>query len=201
MGRGKTKRYKLNYRAIYGKPKGKYKIVYADPPWSIQTTSQVPSGRPNSRPYVAMRQIDIFNLDVKSITDRDCVLFLWATPPLIPEALFTIKSWGFEYKTVGFVWIKKNKKANTNFWGMGWWTRSNPEFCLIATKGNPKRIKANIHSVVESVIEEHSKKPDIVREKIIELCGDVRRIELFARNKIDGWDVWGDEVESDISLS
>ena len=175
----------------------KYQIIYADPPWSIQTTSQIPSGRPNSRPYVAMRQIDIFGLKVNEIADKDCLLFLWATSPLLPEALFTIKCWGFEYKTIGFVWIKKNKKANTNFWGMGWWTRSNPEFCLIATKGNPKRVKANIHSVVESKIEEHSKKPSIVRDKIVELCGDISRIELFAREKVKGWDSWGNEINDD----
>lgn len=167
----------------------KYQIILADPPWSISTTAQIPSGRPNSRPYRAMRMIDIFDLPVKDMADTNCVLFLWATSPLIPEALYTIKSWGFEFKNVAFTWIKKNKKSNSLFWGMGWWTRSNPEFCLLGTKGNPKRDKANVHSVIEAPIEKHSKKPDIIRHKIIELCGNLPRIELFARDNIVGWDV------------
>ena len=179
----------------------KYNIIYADPPWSIQTTSQVPSGRPGCKPYVAMRQVDIFDLPVNTIAADDCVLFLWATAPLIPEAIFTIKTWGFEYKTVGFTWVKRNKKSDSWFWGMGWWTRSNPEYCLMGVKGNPKREAKDIHSVLDNKIQEHSKKPDIVRDKIIALCGNLPRIELFAREKIEGWDVWGDEVDSDIELN
>lgn len=175
-------------------PKKKYQIIYADPPWSIQATSQVPSGRPTARPYMAMRQCDIFNLPVSEISDMNCVLFIWATAPLLPEAIYTIKAWGFEYKTVGFTWVKRNRKSDSWFWGMGWWTRSNPEYCLIGTKGNPKRLVKNILSIIDTPIEEHSKKPDIVREKIIELCGDLSRIELFARQKALGWDAWGNEV-------
>jgi len=106
----------------------KYNIIYADPAWSIQTTSQVPSGRPNSMPYRAMRMCDIFDLPVKDITADDCVLFLWATAPLIPEAIYTMKAWGFEYKTIAFTWVKRNTKADSWFWGMGWWTRSNRTF-------------------------------------------------------------------------
>ena len=178
----------------------KYKTILADPPWSIQTTSQVPSGRPNTRPYVAMRQCEIYDLPVSDISDKDCVCFLWATSPLLPEALYTLKSWGFEFKTVAFTWVKKNKKSDSWFWGMGWWTRSNPEYCLLGMKGRPKRLSAKVHSVIDSRIEQHSKKPDIVRDKIVELCGDIPRIELFARKKTDGWDVWGNEVDSDINL-
>lgn len=178
----------------------KYSIILADPPWSISATAQIPSGRPNSRPYVAMRMVDIFDLPVKEIAAPDCCLFLWATSPLIPEALYCMKSWGFEYKCVAFTWVKKNKNANTWFWGMGWWTRSNPEFCLLGIKGNPKRVAKNVHSVIDAKIAEHSHKPPEVREKIVALCGDIPRIELFARQKTPGWDVWGNEVESDIEL-
>ena len=178
----------------------KYNIIYADPPWSIQTTSQVPSGRPGSRPYVAMRQIDIFDLPVSEISDEDCVLFLWATAPLLPEAIFMMKCWGFEYKTVGFTWVKKNKKSDSWFWGMGWWTRSNPEYCLIGMKGSPKREAKNIHSVLDDRIMKHSKKPESVKDKIVALCGDKPRIELFAREKSIGWDSWGNEIESDIEI-
>jgi len=179
----------------------KYNIIYADPPWSISTTAQIPSGRPNSRPYAAMRQIDIYDIDVKNLADTNCCLFLWATSPLLPEAIFTMKKWGFEFKCVAFTWIKKNKIADTNFWGMGWWTRSNPEFCLLGVKGSPKRIAKNIHSVVESIIQQHSKKPNEVRDKIVQLCGDKPRIELFARERYAGWDVWGNQVDSDIEIS
>ena len=123
------------------------------------------------------------------------VLFLWATAPLIPEALFTMKSWGFEYKTIAFTWIKKNKKnKDTNFWGMGSWTRSNPEYCLLGVKGKPKSVSHSVHSVIESPIEEHSKKPNIIRDKIVELCGDIKRIELFSRQKVKGWDSVGDQL-------
>ena len=78
--------------------------------------------------------------------------------------------------------------------GMGNWTRSNPELCLLAIKGKPKRISASVHSVIDTPIERHSKKPDIVRDKIVSLCGNLPRIELFARQKTEGWDVWGNEV-------
>ena len=178
----------------------KYNIILADPPWSIAATAQIPSGRPNSRPYVAMRMVDIFSLPISEIAEKDSCLFLWATSPLIPEALFCMRSWGFEYKCVAFTWIKRNTKADSLFWGMGWWTRSNPEFCLLGTRGSPKRDAKNVHSVIDTKIEEHSKKPEEVKNKIVLLCGDKPRIELFARTKTVGWDVWGNEIESDIKI-
>lgn len=179
----------------------KYQIIYADPPWTISQMANIPSGRPSARPYKSMRQIDIFSLPIDQFTDKNCVLFLWATSPLLPEALHTMKSWGFDYKTIAFTWVKRNKKSEGWFWGMGWWTRSNPEFCLLGIKGSPKRIAKNIHSVIDSKIEEHSKKPNEVREKIIALCGDLPRLELFARQKTNGWDVWGDEIKNDIDMN
>ena len=137
---------------------------------------------------------------VAEIADRDCALFLWATFPQLPEALRLIKAWGFAYKTVAFVWLKQNPKALTWFYGLGFWTRSNAEICLLATKGHPKRQSAGIHQLVISPVERHSKKPDEVREKIVELMGDVPRIELFARQQTPGWDVWGNEVENSTVL-
>jgi len=104
-----------------------------------------------------------------------------------------MKAWGFEYKTVGFTWIKKNKNGG-NFFGVGWYTKSNAEVCLIGVKGKAPKISNSISSVVETVRERHSKKPDIIRDKIVEFCGDVPRIELFARQETEGWDVWGNEV-------
>ena len=90
--------------------------------------------------------------------------------------------------------VKKNKKADSFFWGLGYWTRSNNEICLLATKGKPKRVSKSVHQIIYEPIGKHSKKPVVVRDKIVELCGDLPRIELFARETSPGWDVWGNEV-------
>jgi N6-adenosine-specific RNA methylase IME4 len=79
----------------------------------------------------------------------------------------------------------------------GRWTRANAELCLLATKGKPKRVSASVRQIIESIPEQHSKKPDIIRDKIVELCGDLPRVELFARQRADGWTSWGDEIEKD----
>jgi len=112
----------------------------------------------------------------------------------LQEGLDTIKSWNFKYKTCAFSWVKKNKKSDSLFWGLGYYTRSNNEICLLATKGKPKRISSSVHQVVLDKIREHSRKPDCVRDRIVQLCGDLPRIELFARQRVDGWDCWGNEV-------
>ena len=143
---------------------------------------------------------DICNLPVKNIASENCVLFLWVTFPTLLDSFKVIEAWGFNYKTVAFVWVKHNKKTPTLFWGMGFWTRANAEICLLVTKGKPKRISAKVHQVIISPIEEHSKKPNEIRKRIVNLIGDLPRIELFARQKTDGWDVWGNEVNSDIKL-
>jgi len=180
----------------------KYNIIYADPPWNYCATGNtIPQRAKAGQSYVPMRMVELYSLNINQLAEKDCALFMWATAPLLPEAFYLLKCWGFEYKTVAFSWIKKNKKdTSSNFWGMGSWTRSNTEFCLLAVKGNPKSINHSIHSVFESPIEEHSKKPDKIKELIIKLCGDLPRIELFARTKTEGWDVWGNEVKSDIVL-
>ena len=143
---------------------------------------------------------DICKLPIKSISAKDSILFLWATFPQLPAALRVISAWGFQYKTVAFLWLKKNRKADSWYFGLGFWTRGNAEVCLLATRGHPKRKSKKVHQFIISPIEAHSKKPDIVRDKIIELAGDVPRIELFARQVTPGWDVWGNEVDSSIQL-
>lgn len=178
----------------------KYQIIYADPPWSYRVWSEKGTGRSASQHYKTMDKVDIQKLSVESISDKDCALFLWAIPPCLEEALELIDLWGFTYKTIAFTWVKKNKKSPSWFWGLGYWTRSNAEICLLATRGHPKRINKGIHSVVDTSIERHSKKPDEVRNRIVKLMGDLPRIELFARQKTEGWDVWGNEVESDVEL-
>jgi N6-adenosine-specific RNA methylase IME4 len=118
----------------------------------------------------------------------------------LKEGFEVIDAWGFTYKTCAFNWVKKNKKSDSWFWGLGHWTRANSEICLLATKGKPKRISKSVHQICDARIEQHSKKPDEIRDRIVELCGDLPRIELFARQPTLGWDVFGNEVISSISL-
>lgn len=178
----------------------KYNIIYADPPWQYKVYSKKGLGRSAESHYPTMSLEDIKALPVGNLAEKDCTLFMWTTMPLLFDCFSVLSSWGFQYKTVAFVWIKLNKKSDTLFWGMGHWTRANAELCILATKGHPKRISAKVHQVIMSRIEEHSKKPGETRNRIVELIGDLPRVELFARTKTDGWDTWGNEVECDINM-
>ena len=176
-------------------PTGKYSIIYADPPWTYDDKASA-GNRGAFYKYPLMEDGAICDLPVSSIADDDCILFMWATFPKMAEALQTIEAWGFTYKTVGFVWVKQSKLGRALHWGMGGWTRSNSEVCLIATRGKPKRVDAGVHQVVMSPVRAHSEKPDEVRDLIVRLVGDLPRIELFSRKVISGWDVWGNQVGS-----
>ena len=180
---------------------GKYNIIYADPPWQYWTYSKKGQGRSAESHYPTMSIADIKALPVRSLAAKDCALFMWITFPCLQEAMEVLSAWGFEYKTVAFVWVKQNRKSDSLFWGMGYWTRANAELCILATRGHPKRQSHSVHQVIMSHIEEHSKKPEEARERIVQLMGDLPRIELFARQSPVGWDVWGNEVECDISLA
>jgi len=177
----------------------KYQIIYADPPWAFKNYNDSKATNWVGEQYSTMSTEDICKLPIQEISDKDCSLFIWGTFPKLPDCLEVIKRWGFTYKTCAFNWFKENKDKSF-FFGMGYWTRSNSEFCLLATKGHPKRLSASVSQVIKYPRLKHSEKPSIVRDKIVELLGDLPRIELFARQKTDGWDVWGNEVESDISL-
>jgi N6-adenosine-specific RNA methylase IME4 len=179
----------------------KYNIIYADPPWKFEHWGKTYiSPRDPETHYNVMTMDKICSIPVSYVADENCLLFLWVTNPMLEKIFSVINAWGFEYKTVAFTWVKRNKIADSWFWGLGYWTRANSELCLLATKGNPKRINKGVHSIIETRIEEHSKKPDEVRTRIVQLCGDLPRIELFARQKTEGWDVWGNEVENSIEL-
>lgn len=169
----------------------KYSIIYADPPWNYNDKG---CNGAADRHYKSMKVEEICNLPVNHIVDKNCILFLWATYPKMQEAMKVIEAWGFTYKTIGFQWIKLNKNEIGCYFGLGRWTRGNTEPCLIAVKGKPKRISASISQLVFAPITRHSEKPPIVRNKIIELIGDLPRIELFARQQADGWDCWGNDV-------
>ena len=172
----------------------KYQVIYADPPWAYRVWSKKGSGRSAESHYPTMSMEEIENLPVWELADENCALFLWITFPLLQEIWRVVKAWGFTYKTVAFVWIKQNKKADSLFWGMGYWTRANAEICILATKGSPKRYSRRVHQVLITHIEEYSKKPEEARNRIEQLMGDVPRVELFARRETPGWDVWGNEV-------
>jgi len=194
----------------------KYQIIYADPPWSYKVWSENKKQAQGcaKRYYQTMSIEDICKLPIRQISDKDCKLFLWATPPCLPEAMLTMKSWGFEYKTIVFAWVKTNKRFNPNqtsflpeqtidrCYGIGHWTASNIELCLggLIFGGRLNRVNKDISQIIIANRLEHSKKPDEVRNKIVRLCGDLPRIELFARQKTEKWDAWGNEIESDIEL-
>ena len=173
----------------------KYKIIYADPPWQYRVYSKKGQGRSAENHYHTMNIKDIMALPVDKIADKDCILFLWITFPCLKEGIEVMERWGFKYKTCGFNWVKRNKKKNTYFMGLGFWTRSNSEVCLIGTKGQPKRVSKSVSQICDARIMEHSKKPAEIRERIVELCGELPRIELFARDKVKGWDSLGDEID------
>ena len=188
-------------------PNKKYNIIYADPPWTFKTYSDKGKQKSADNHYQCQSMDWIKNLPVKNIIDKNCILFLWVTFPILQESFDVITNWGFKYSTCGFVWIKTNKNFNVNqtsffpidsfdsFMGLGYWTRSNAEICLIAKKGSIKKQSNSIHQIIYEPIREHSRKPDIIRDKIVALCGDLPRIELFARNENKGWDSWGNETE------
>lgn len=173
----------------------KYKVIYADPPWHYRVYSQKGEGRSAENHYHTMKIEDIRSLPVETIADDDCILFLWVTFPCLLEGISVMESWGFTYKTCGFNWVKRNKKSDSFFLGLGFWTRSNSEICLLGTKGRPKRVSKAVAQVCDARIMEHSKKPDEIRDRIVELCGDVPRIELFARERYEGWDCLGDAID------
>lgn len=183
---------------IYNTDK-KYNIIYADPPWSYRdkrTNKKMSGGATRHYKTMKIEQIEAMGEAIKNITAENCMLFLWATFPNLIEALKTIKAWGFTYKTLGFSWIKTNKKDKKPFFGIGFYTKSNCEICLLAIKGKPSNLKVSnyVSSCIISERREHSKKPDEARERIEQLVGQVPKIELFARQQVEGWDCWGNEV-------
>lgn len=178
--------------------KKKYNIIYADPPWEYKESGSGIRGCAglDQRYKGVMTKQEIFDLPVKDISAETCILFLWVTFPRLEQGLETIKAWGFEYYGLGFDWVKTTKNG-TSAWGMGYYTRQNTEVCLIGVKNKPYRIKPlvrDVLSVVHSERREHSRKPDKIRDYIVRICGDIPRIELFARQHAEGWDCWGNEV-------
>ena len=184
-------------------PNKRYSVIYADPPWSYYNDMTIEprenkssSGSMTHPNYPVMSSSDIMALPVGDLAANDCILFCWTTDYHLAKCIEVIKAWGFEYKTVGFAWSKRNKD-NSPVCFMGAYTmKSGIELCLIGTRGKnacKMVVSHKVRSYIESPREQHSKKPDEVRDRIVTLVGDVPRIELFARQKTEGWDAWGND--------
>lgn len=180
----------------------KYSIIYADPPWqfnSVKTGGSMKSGAAAKYPVMTLEQLKA--LDVAAICEKDCVLIMWYVSSQPQEALDLAKAWGFTVKNMnGFIWRKLSTNLIPHF-GMGYWTRGGAECALIAVRGKPKAECRSIRQVRDEVVGEHSEKPAIFRDDIVKLCGDLPRLEMFARHTPPGWDVWGNEVDSAVELS
>jgi len=170
-----------------------YGVIYADPPWYFKTYSNKGKDRSPEKHYPCLSLADIISLPVSKLAKDDAVLLMWVVDPLLDQAFKVIDAWGFKYKTVGFTWAKTNKDKMGFFTGLGYWTRANPEMCLLATKGKPKRKSMSVKQLVVKERGRHSQKPLLHKE--IEALVDGPYIELFARQKpYENWDYWGNEV-------
>jgi N6-adenosine-specific RNA methylase IME4 len=189
---------------------GRYAIVYADPPWDYPESGTGTRVIASKYPLLPIEHIR--SLPVSEIVEDDAYLFLWVTFPRLADGLTVFEPWGFRYKTVAFTWIKTNKRQCLDqtsfipsdpdlFQGMGSYTRSNAEVCLLGIRGNPRPVSHSVHSVIIATIGRHSAKPAETRKRIIELCGDLPRIELFARNTPEGWHVWGNEIPDHVAVN
>lgn len=173
-----------------------YRVLLADPPWQYRDTRNHDPAF-GAMTYPTMSTDDICALPFADKAADDAVLYLWVTPPFLPDALRVIDAWGFTFKTVGFTWVKLNKNGRP-FFGIGHYTKSNAEYCLLAVRGRGVEVVDNtISQVVLSVRGRHSEKPKEVYAKIERLHGAQPRVELFARHRRAGWDAWGNEVPSE----
>jgi N6-adenosine-specific RNA methylase IME4 len=187
----------------------KYEIIYADPAWSfgdrLRSSKKKADGKMDyrelERHYDTMSIKEMCEIPVKNITAENSVLFMWTTDAHLEEAMKVINAWGFKYKTIGFVWNKKTNKGNQVCF-MGKWTMKGSEICLLATKGKAHSMieKHNVRQLVEAERQKHSKKPDEVLNRIVELLGNRPRLEMFCRESKQGWDVWGNEVDNSITI-
>lgn len=174
----------------------KYSIIYADPPWKYNSRANHKTRFRGGAcgHYDLMTMDEIKGLPIPEISNDNCVLFLWCTFPYIDKQIQLFEHWGFSYKTVGFTWVKTNPKNGNPFFGVGYYAKSNAEVCLMGIKGKMKPVSNKVSSVIISPRREHSRKPDEARCRIVELFGDLPRIELFARNEYAGWNCWGNQL-------
>ncbi len=175
----------------------KYQIIYADCPWKYNSRANHKTrfrGGAEGH-YSLMPMNEIKALPIADLAADNAVLFLWVTFPYLKEQLSVFDAWGFVYKTLGFLWVKLNPVNGKPFFGVGFYSKSNAEMCLLGIKGRMKPITNAISQVIVAPRREHSQKPDEVREAIVRLFGDLPRIELFARRKVEGWDSIGFDID------
>lgn len=185
-------------------PSGPFGCILADPPWSFLTWNGK-AGTPHRGAhdhYAVMSAADLRLLPVAASSARDCALFMWAVDSHLDVAIRLGEAWGFEFKTVAFVWTKLlETAAQFGFFppeprhriGMGFWTRKQAELCLLFTRGTPKRRSKAVRQIIASPRREHSRKPDEQYERIEALVAGPY-LELFARHTRPGWTAWGNEV-------
>ncbi len=184
----------LSARAATPMDAKRYGVIYADPPWHFRNYSERGEGRNATSHYDCLSIGELCALPVADWAADDCVLFLWAVDPLLDQAFKVLQAWGFTFKTVAFYWVKTNKiDTGTFFTGLGYWTRANPEQCLLATRGSPKRVATDVQRLTVAPRREHSRKPEECYDRIERLVGGPY-LELFARQPRPGWDAWGNET-------
>lgn len=182
-----------------GLRKNHYSVILADPPWGFKVwDDETGSDRSASKHYPTMRLDDIKALPVADLAARDCVLLLWVTDPFFPAGLDLLRAWGFVYKTVGYHWVKETRDGRPAM-GNGYWTRANPELCLLAVRGRPKRVAKDVRRLISEPAREHSRKPDCVYERTERLLRGPY-VELFGRTRRPGWTTWGNDVGRFVSL-
>ena len=178
-----------------------YQLIYADPPWHFRVRSEKGEGRSAKNHYPVMSLDNIASLPISKIAAKNSVLLMWAIDPMLDVAFDVIKAWDFTFKTVGFYWVKENIKSAGFFTGLGYYTRANPEQCLLATRGaGLKRSDRSVQRLLVAPRGRHSEKPAEAYRRIERLFGNVSRIELFARCRRLGWDAFGNQVEGSIYL-
>lgn len=171
--------------------RGRYGAILADPPWRFRTYAPRGGNRSAERHYPTMSLQEIKQLPVVSLAADDCALFLWATDPMLPQALEVMAAWGFAYKTIAFTWCKVNEKSGAFPMGTGYWTRANPEQVLLGTRGRPRRLAKDVARLVIAPRREHSEKPGLINTEIARLVAGPY-VELFGRFPSAGWEMWGD---------
>jgi N6-adenosine-specific RNA methylase IME4 len=195
------KRYANNVaplQQVFPLPQLKADVLYIDPPWDFKTRSDKGKGKsPEANGhYPVMSFNDIKKLDVQSVTADDAIVFVWTTGPFLEKTFEVLKAWDLTYKTMGFSWLKLNRKSPGLFMGGGYHTRSNGEFCLLSSRGKGiKRVNASVRMAILEPVGAHSAKPLRIKDDIRKLYGtDQTYLELFARERTNGWHAWGADV-------
>ena len=171
----------------------KYKTILADPPWrydNARTGGSMKSGAEHHYPVMNIEEICKLGQWIQGIADKNCVLFMWITSSKLNEVWDVIRDWGFQYKT-SMIWVK------TRILGMGFWFRVQYELCLICTMGKPKPFYCSVPNIFFAPVTRHSRKPERFFQLIDPLI-ERPAIELFAREKREEWDVWGEEVNDEL---